>query len=149
MVSSFLLRPTLLNTEKKTKLLYCLYWCGDVSIEATDYFMAAIKLFSLILYQKLEAFLFFLFFLQKLSGSGKSYLAKMLRDIEVENGGSAPRVHSMDDYFMTEVEKVLFFFLIYVRSSQYSPCIIKFIYSSHFVVLFTFHVAEALMLLKI
>ncbi|XP_048445348.1 YLP motif-containing protein 1 isoform X3 [Pyrus x bretschneideri] len=38
--------------------------------------------------------------------SGKSYLAKMLRDLEVENGGDAPRVHSMDDYFMTEVEKV-------------------------------------------
>lgn len=40
------------------------------------------------------------------SGSGKSYLAKMLRDLEVENGGDAPRIHSMDDYFMTEVEKV-------------------------------------------
>lgn len=40
------------------------------------------------------------------SGSGKSYLAKMLRDLEVENGGSAPRIYSMDDYFMTEVEKV-------------------------------------------
>lgn len=40
------------------------------------------------------------------SGSGKSYLAKFLRDLEVENGGNAPRIHSMDDYFMTEVEKV-------------------------------------------
>ena len=30
-----------------------------------------------------------------------------MRDIEVENGGSAPRIHSMDDYFMTEVDKVL------------------------------------------
>lgn len=40
------------------------------------------------------------------SGSGKSYLAKMLRDLEVENGGDAPRIHSLDDYFMTEVEKV-------------------------------------------
>lgn len=30
----------------------------------------------------------------------------MMRDIEVENGGDAPRIHSMDDYFMTEVEKV-------------------------------------------
>ena len=39
-------------------------------------------------------------------GSGKSYLAKALRDIEVENGGSAPRIHAMDDYFMIEVEKV-------------------------------------------
>ncbi|KAK9104952.1 hypothetical protein Scep_021796 [Stephania cephalantha] len=44
--------------------------------------------------------------LRGLPGSGKSYLAKMLRDLEVENGGSAPRIHSMDDYFITEVEKV-------------------------------------------
>lgn len=43
-----------------------------------------------------------------IAGSGKSYLAKMLRDLEVEHGGSAPRIHSMDDYFMTEVEKVCF-----------------------------------------
>lgn len=50
---------------------------------------------------------FFSFF----PGSGKSYLAKMLRDVEVENGGDAPRIHSMDDYFMTEVEKVC---LIYI-----------------------------------
>lgn len=49
-----------------------------------------------------------------LSGSGKSYLAKMLRDIEVENGGDAPRIHSMDDYFMTEVEKVCSWFLSHV-----------------------------------
>lgn len=32
----------------------------------------------------------------------------MLRDIEVENGGAAPRIHSMDDYFMTEVENVCY-----------------------------------------
>lgn len=44
--------------------------------------------------------------LRGLPGSGKSYLAKLLRDIEIENGGGAPRIHSMDDYFMTEVEKV-------------------------------------------
>ncbi|KAF6159953.1 hypothetical protein GIB67_033037 [Kingdonia uniflora] len=44
--------------------------------------------------------------LRGLPGSGKSYLAKMLRDLEVENGGNAPRIHSMDDYFMAEVEKV-------------------------------------------
>ncbi|XP_009369339.2 uncharacterized protein LOC103958750 isoform X2 [Pyrus x bretschneideri] len=48
----------------------------------------------------------FVIILRGLPGSGKSYLAKMLRDLEVENGGDAPRVHSMDDYFMTEVEKV-------------------------------------------
>ncbi|KAF0913036.1 hypothetical protein E2562_019810 [Oryza meyeriana var. granulata] len=43
--------------------------------------------------------------LRGLPGSGKSYLAKALRDLEVENGGNAPRIHSMDDYFMIEVEK--------------------------------------------
>ncbi|GJY32219.1 YLP motif-containing protein 1 [Tanacetum coccineum] len=45
--------------------------------------------------------------LRGLPGSGKSYLAKLLRDIEVENGGEAPRIHSMDEYFMTEVEKAV------------------------------------------
>jgi hypothetical protein len=30
-----------------------------------------------------------------------------LRDLEVENGANAPRIHSMDDYFMIEVEKVV------------------------------------------
>ncbi|PON34679.1 YLP motif-containing protein [Parasponia andersonii] len=48
----------------------------------------------------------FVIILRGLPGSGKSYLAKMLRDVEVENGGAAPRIHSMDDYFVTEVEKV-------------------------------------------
>ncbi|CAJ1944041.1 unnamed protein product [Sphenostylis stenocarpa] len=48
----------------------------------------------------------FVIIFRGLPGSGKSYLAKMLRDLEVENGGDAPRIHSMDDYFMTEVEKV-------------------------------------------
>lgn len=47
------------------------------------------------------------------SGSGKTYLAKMLRDLEVENGGDAPRIHSMDDYFMTEVEKVVEYMALY------------------------------------
>ncbi|THG22586.1 hypothetical protein TEA_013595 [Camellia sinensis var. sinensis] len=47
-----------------------------------------------------------LFPIPALLGGGKSYLAKLLRDLEVENGGDAPRIHSMDDYFMTEVEKV-------------------------------------------
>lgn len=48
----------------------------------------------------------FVIIIRGLPGSGKSYLAKMLRDLEVEHGGNAPRIHSMDDYFMTEVEKV-------------------------------------------
>ncbi|KAJ3692021.1 hypothetical protein LUZ60_012371 [Juncus effusus] len=47
----------------------------------------------------------FVIILRGLPGSGKSYLAKMLRDIEIENGGDPPRIHSMDDYFMIEVEK--------------------------------------------
>lgn len=39
-----------------------------------------------------------------LPGSGKSYLAKLIKDREIENGGSAPRILSMDDYFMSETE---------------------------------------------
>ncbi|WOL09167.1 hypothetical protein Cni_G17920 [Canna indica] len=45
--------------------------------------------------------------LRGLPGSGKSYLAKALRDLEIENGGNAPRIHAMDDYFMIEVEKAV------------------------------------------
>ncbi|TUA53251.1 YLP motif-containing protein 1 [Bagarius yarrelli] len=40
-----------------------------------------------------------------LPGSGKSHLAKLIRDKEVEFGGAPPRVLGLDDYFMTEVEK--------------------------------------------
>lgn len=54
-----------------------------------------------------------------LPGSGKSYLAKMLRDIEVENGGGVPRIHSMDDYYMIEVEKVLLFSSHFVFQNFY------------------------------
>lgn len=39
-------------------------------------------------------------------GSGKSHVAKLIRDKEVECGGAPPRVLVLDDYFMTEVEKV-------------------------------------------
>ncbi|KAF5286057.1 hypothetical protein FQA39_LY16461 [Lamprigera yunnana] len=38
-------------------------------------------------------------------GSGKSFLAKLIKDQEVENGGSAPRILCLDDYFMVEQEK--------------------------------------------
>jgi len=38
--------------------------------------------------------------LRGLPGSGKSYLAKKLRDTEVEEGGEPPRVHAIDDYFV-------------------------------------------------
>lgn len=80
----------------------------------------------------------FLFFFG-LSGSGKSYLAKMLRDIEVENGGSAPRIHSMDDYFMIEVEKVPFicFFCLILIISTWSFA--EFYSFLQLLVLFKFH----------
>ncbi|CAG9859718.1 unnamed protein product [Phyllotreta striolata] len=38
-------------------------------------------------------------------GSGKTFLAKQIKDKEVENGGSAPRILSLDDYFLVEQEK--------------------------------------------
>ncbi|KAJ8008657.1 hypothetical protein DPEC_G00080700 [Dallia pectoralis] len=41
-----------------------------------------------------------------LPGSGKSHVAKLIRDKEVECGGTPPRVLGLDDYFMTEVEKM-------------------------------------------
>jgi YLP motif-containing protein 1 len=39
--------------------------------------------------------------LRGLPGSGKSHLAKKIKELEVEQGGQPPRVHSIDDYFMT------------------------------------------------
>lgn len=36
-----------------------------------------------------------------LPGSGKSFIARRLRDAEVEAGGSGPRIHCIDDYFVT------------------------------------------------
>ncbi|XP_023259238.1 YLP motif-containing protein 1 isoform X2 [Seriola lalandi dorsalis] len=41
-----------------------------------------------------------------LPGSGKSHVARLIRDKEVDCGGAPPRVLVLDDYFMTEVEKV-------------------------------------------
>ncbi|KAG8236639.1 hypothetical protein J437_LFUL016331, partial [Ladona fulva] len=38
-------------------------------------------------------------------GSGKTFVAKLVKDKEVEQGGSAPRILSLDDYFMVEFEK--------------------------------------------
>ncbi|KAA6429066.1 MAG: hypothetical protein FRX49_01176 [Trebouxia sp. A1-2] len=43
--------------------------------------------------------------LRGLPGSGKSYTAKKLKDFEVQQGGDAPRIHAIDDYFVVEVEK--------------------------------------------
>ncbi|XP_076464262.1 uncharacterized protein LOC143296296 [Babylonia areolata] len=40
-----------------------------------------------------------------LPGSGKTYVSKLLREKEIANGGGAPRMLSLDDYFMVEVEK--------------------------------------------
>ena len=39
--------------------------------------------------------------LRGLPGSGKTHIAKKLRDVEVENGGEPPRIHALDDYFVT------------------------------------------------
>ncbi|GAB6023517.1 hypothetical protein CHUAL_008292 [Chamberlinius hualienensis] len=39
-------------------------------------------------------------------GSSKTYVAKLIKDKEIENGGCAPRILSLDDYFMVEVERV-------------------------------------------
>ena len=36
-----------------------------------------------------------------LPGSGKTFIAKALRDLEVSHGGEAPRIHALDDYFVT------------------------------------------------
>lgn len=33
-------------------------------------------------------------------------IAQAMRDAEVEAGAPAPKIHSLDDYFMTEVEHV-------------------------------------------
>ena len=41
--------------------------------------------------------------LRGLPGSGKSPLAKKIKDVETENGASAPRILSLDDYFLNEV----------------------------------------------
>ncbi|XP_036141727.1 uncharacterized protein LOC105836133 isoform X2 [Monomorium pharaonis] len=37
-------------------------------------------------------------------GSGKSFVAKLIKDKEVDQGGSAPRILSLDDYFLVEKE---------------------------------------------
>lgn len=39
-------------------------------------------------------------------GSGKTHLAKLIKDKEVELKGSAPRLLSIDDYFMTETDEI-------------------------------------------
>lgn len=39
--------------------------------------------------------------LRGLPGSGKSHIAKRIREVEGEQGGEPPRIHSLDDYFVT------------------------------------------------
>ena len=39
--------------------------------------------------------------------AGKTYTAKLIKDQEVANKGSAPRILSLDDYFCTEKEKTV------------------------------------------
>ena len=41
------------------------------------------------------------------SCTGKTYTAKLIKDQEVANKGSAPRILSLDDYFCTEKEKTV------------------------------------------
>lgn len=45
--------------------------------------------------------------LRGLPGSGKTHLAKLIRDKEAEHCGSAPRILSIDDYFMVEKDIVV------------------------------------------
>lgn len=42
-----------------------------------------------------------LFVVRGLPGSGKTYLSKKLRELEEKECGDAPRIISIDDYFMT------------------------------------------------
>ncbi|ESN92425.1 hypothetical protein HELRODRAFT_115915 [Helobdella robusta] len=42
-----------------------------------------------------------------LPGSGKTHLCKLIKEREVQEGGSAPRMLCLDDYFMVEVEKMV------------------------------------------
>lgn len=38
-------------------------------------------------------------------GSGKTHLAKLIKDKEIEMGGSAPRILNIDDYFTTDIDE--------------------------------------------
>lgn len=45
----------------------------------------------------------FVIIVRGLPGSGKTYVCKLLKDKEIANAGSAPRMLCLDDYFVTEV----------------------------------------------
>lgn len=47
-----------------------------------------------------------LILLRGLPGSGKTHIARLIKDKEVEMGGSPPRILSIDDYFTTETDEV-------------------------------------------
>lgn len=38
-------------------------------------------------------------------GSGKTFLAKLIKEKEAENNGVAVRILSIDDYFKTEIDE--------------------------------------------
>jgi YLP motif-containing protein 1 len=46
-----------------------------------------------------------LLLLRGLPGSGKSHIARAVRVLELDKGNAAPRTHSIDDYFMVDVER--------------------------------------------
>ena len=56
-----------------------------------------------------------------LPGSGKTFIAKALRDLEVSHGGEAPRIHALDDYFVT-VSPSLFSAVNVTQGSSYPVC---------------------------
>jgi len=39
--------------------------------------------------------------LRGIPGSGKSTVARRIKELEVERGGAAPRIHCIDDYYLT------------------------------------------------
>ncbi|XP_074640028.1 uncharacterized protein LOC141898107 isoform X2 [Tubulanus polymorphus] len=45
--------------------------------------------------------------LRGVPGSGKTYVSKLIRETEMKNGGTAPRILCLDDYFMVEVDKTV------------------------------------------
>jgi ABC-type glutathione transport system ATPase component len=51
------------------------------------------------------------------SGSGKSYVARTIRDVEKEEGGSC-RILCLDDYFLTEVTKVRSTAFLYYKYTE-------------------------------
>ena len=55
--------------------------------------------------------------LRGLPGSGKSHAARAIRDVEVASGGEAPRILSIDDYFVT-VPQIALILEVHIRIMQ-------------------------------